>query len=121
MSEARLFNSWDHLLGERRKNLTVCFPKSCSTLSYQTKFIFQINCLKLSYSSICCRHFCCDVISRVPKGCGSQGAGPQGDLMDWFIVSVYKFSSNTYRCLLLTCFIYDTEITRGCYPKAIAL
>lgn len=68
------------------------------------------------------------MLSQVPKGCGSQGAGlvvvvhrEQGDLMDWFIISVYKFSSNTYRCVLLTCFIYETEITRGCYRKAIAL
>lgn len=100
MREARLSNSAAHLLGGGGRNLIVYVPKSCSSLSHQTKVTFHIQ--RLSYSRICGRYFCHST-SWTQSGCGSYGAGPQGDLIDCFI-SVYKFSSTTYRLHIIDLF-----------------
>lgn len=78
--------------------------------------LFQIQ--SWWYSGIHGRYFCHNILSS--EWLWFIGAGPQGYLIDCFILSACKFSGATYRNNLLTCFIYDTEIVRGCCPKAVA-
>lgn len=111
----RLSNSQAHLLGGR--NSVVVVPKSCSTLSHQTKCIFQIQ--KWCYSGIHGRYFCLSMLSWFQNG--NFVGSSQGHLMYYFIINDYKFLSTTCWYILLTCFIYDTELMRDHYPKAVAL